>query len=154
MRITFDTNVLVSAFISKDGTCADILDLVSTFEEIRLVLSQEILSEFAEAVKREEVRSRLRYSEGDVIEFEEAVRGVAEIVEVRSSHRIIKEDPDDDAVVNTALDGKAQYIVSGDRYLTKLKRFRGVRIVKPRTFLRIMTRKFGDLILTRDALAS
>ena len=154
MRITFDTNVLVSAFISKDGTCADILDLVSAFEEIRLVLSGEILSEFAEAVRREEVRSRLRYSERDVIQFEEAVRGVAEIVEVRSSYSKIKEDPDDDAVLNAALDGKAQYLVSGDRHLTKLRRFRGVRIVKPRAFLRIMTRRFGNLILAKDDLAS
>lgn len=154
MRITFDTNVLVSAFISRDGTCADIIDLVSTFEGVRLVLSQEILSEFGEVVRREEVRSRLKYSEEDVIQFEEAVRGVAEVIEVRSSYRIIKEDPDDDVVVNTALDGRSQYIVSGDRHLTKLKGFRGVRIVKPKAFLRIMARKFGDLILTKDDLAS
>ena len=154
MRITFDTNVLVSAFIAKDGTCADILDLVSTFEEIRLVLSQEILSEFAEVARREEVRSRLSYSEEDVVQFEEAVRSAAEVVEIRSSYRIVKEDPDDDAVLNTALDGKAEYIVSGDKHLTRLKRFRGIRIVKPRGFLGIVTRKFGDLVLTRDDLAS
>ena len=153
MRITFDTNVLVSAFISRDGTCADILDLVSTFEEVRLVLSKEILAEFADVARRDEVRSRLRYSEEDVVQFEEAVRDVAEVIEIRSSYRIIKEDPDDDAVLNTALDGKAEYIVSGDRHLTKLKRFKEVRIVKPRAFLGIVTRKFGDLLLTGDDLA-
>jgi putative PIN family toxin of toxin-antitoxin system len=150
LRVTLDTNVLVSAFLSKDGTCADILDLVSTFEEIRLVMSQEILSEFAEGVKSEEVRSRLGYNEREVVQFEGAVRDVAEVVEVHSSYKVIKDDPDDDVVVNTALDGKAEYIISGDKHLKKLKRFREVRIVNPRTFMKIMTRRFGDLMLSRE----
>ena len=152
MRVTFDTNVLVSAFISKDGTCADVLDIVVTFEEIKLVLSEEVLSEFTEVMNRDAVKSRLGYTGSDVTEFEAAVRGVAEIVRVKSNAKAVKEDPDDDVIVNTAIDGKAQYVVSGDRHLRKLRKFRGVKVVTPKGFLGIVTERFGEFVLSKDGL--
>ena len=45
MRIVLDTNVLVSAFISKDGNPAALLDVALTLPEIEVVLSDEILGE-------------------------------------------------------------------------------------------------------------
>ena len=150
MSVTLDTNVLVSAFISRDGTCADVLDLISTFEEIHLVLSEEILSEFEEVMKRNEVKSVLGYRVSDIVAFRVAVRGVAEIVKVKSAFKAVEEDPEDDTVVNTAIDGKAQYIVSGDKHLCKLKKFRGVSVVTPKGFLRLVAKRFGELILSKD----
>lgn len=150
MRVTLDTNVLVSAFISKRGQPADILDLVTTFEEITLVLSDEILKEFVEVMNREEVRTRFGYNRIDISEFEGAIRGIAEIVKVESVFRAVEEVPEDDIVVNTAYDGKVDYIVSGDRHLVKLSRFKGVQVVSPRVFLAIVTKRFGDLILSKS----
>lgn len=152
MRITLDTNVLVSAFISKNGVCADVLDLVSTFEEIELVLSQEILSEFAEVMRREEVKTRFKYDDRDIASFEEAVRDVSEIIKVVSRFKVVAEDPDDDRVVNTAIDGKVQYIVSGDKHLQKLKKVKKVRIVTPRVFLGIVAKSFGSLMVSKADL--
>ena len=102
------------AFISKRGHSADILDLVATFEEISLVLSDEILKEFIEVMAREEVRTRFGYNKLDISELDEAIRGIAEIVKVESDFRAVEEDPEDDIVVNTAYDGKVDYIVSVD----------------------------------------
>lgn len=152
MRITLDTNVLVSAFISKNGVCADVLDLVSTFEEIELVLSQEILSEFAEVMRREEVKTRFKYDDRDIASFEEAVRDVSEIIKVVSRFKVVAEDPDDDRVVNTAIDGKVQYIVSGDKHLQRLKKVKKVRIVTPRVFLGIVAKSFGSLMVSKADL--
>ncbi len=149
MRVTLDTNVLVSAFVSKYGHSATILDLVTTFDEISLVLSDGILEEFEEVMGREEVRERFDYSKTDVREFATAIRGVAKIVKVKSSFKVVEEDPKDDMVLNTAYDGMAHYIVSGDRHLQNAKKFRGVRIVSPREFMRIITRGFGELIVSR-----
>jgi uncharacterized protein len=150
MRITLDTNVLVSAFISKRGNSADVLDLIATFDEISLVLSKEILEEFKDVMNRKEVAARFDYSRTDIAKFEAAIRDVAEIVAVRSIFKAVREDPDDDVVVNTAIDGRADYIISGDRHLRELKRFQGVRIVSPKAFLTILTKRFGDLILSAD----
>lgn len=147
MRVTLDTNVLVSAFISKRGHAANILDVVSTFEGITLVLSDEILEEFGDVMRRDEVRERFGYSDGDIREFTRAIRRVAKIVRIKSVFKVVKEDPKDDMVLNTAHDGKAAYIVSGDKHLQDVKRFRGMRIVSPTQFMRIVTRRFGELIV-------
>jgi len=152
MRVTLDTNVLVSAFISKRGHSADVLDLILTFDEITLILSNAILEEFMDVMSREEVAGRFDYDKTDITRFEASIRDVAEIVAVRSSLKVVREDPDDDVVVNTAIDGRADYIVSGDTHLRELKRFQGVRIVSPRAFLTILSKRFGDLILSRDEL--
>ena len=152
MRVTLDTNVLVSAFISKRGNPADVLDLIATFDEITLVLSSDIIEEFRDVMNRKDVSVRFDYGKTEVSKFEGALRDVAEIVTVKSSFKVVMEDPDDDVVVNTAIDGRADYIVSGDRHLRKLKRFQGVRIVSPKAFLTVLTKRFGDLVLSEDDL--
>jgi len=43
MKITLDTNVLVSAFISKTGHSARVLDIVLSLEDLEFVLSEEIM---------------------------------------------------------------------------------------------------------------
>lgn len=152
MRVTLDTNVLVSAFVSKHGASADILDLIATLEEITLVLSDEILEEFADVMNRQEVRTRFPYTRANVVAFETAIRDIAEIVDVTSTFKAVKEDPKDDMVVNTALDGEADYIVSGDKHLKRLRRFKEVRILSPRTFMAVVAKTFGALILSKEEL--
>jgi len=152
MRITLDTNILVSAFISKEGQPAKILDLVLTFQEIRLVLSETILREFREVMLREEVRERFGYSARDVESFVQHLRGVSSMVAVKSRFKMVKADPNDDIVVNTAVDGKAEWIVSGDVHLRRMRVFRGIRIVNPRQMLRIVSRRFGRLIISPDEI--
>lgn len=153
MRVTLDTNVLVSAFISKHGYSANILDIIATFQEIELILSDEILEEFEEVMLRGEVRERFEYSEQDVRKFVKAIRDIATIVKIRSEFKAIKEDPKDNMILNTAYDSKAEYIVSGDRHLQKLKRFEKTRIVNSRRFMKIITRKFVELIVPRRKIA-
>ena len=147
MRIVLDTNVLVSAFISKLGHSAKILDLVSMFEEIQLILSAPILIEFKDVLSREEVKPRFNYSSHDIESFAQAIKDISAIVKVKSNFKVIEEDPKDDIVLNTAYDGKAEYIVSGDRHLQDLKRFKGIKIVSPKQMMKITTRRFGEFIL-------
>ncbi len=146
MRVTLDTNVLVSAFISKRGNPADILELVLMLDEVTLVLSDGLLEEFRDVMTREEVQSRFGYGTREVSEFEAAIRDVAELVDVNSSFGAVKDDPEDDVVVNTAYDGKADYIVSGDKHLLKLRKFKGIRVVSPTRFLKIAAKGLGALV--------
>ena len=48
---------------------------------------------------------------------------------------LIQEDPDDNKFVQAALEGQAQYIVSGDLHLQKLRSYRDIRIVSPKEFV-------------------
>ena len=147
MRIVLDTNVLVSAFISKLRHSARILDLVSMFEEIQLVLSESILDEFEDVLSRDEVKERFGYSDRDIEFLAQSAREISTIVEARSGFKIVKQDPKDDVVLNTAYDGKADYIVSGDHHLQNLKNLRGIKIVNPRQMMKIITRRFGEFII-------
>lgn len=147
MRITLDTNVLVSAFIAKQGYSASVLDLALTVENMQLILSEPILKELQAVLNRDEVRERFSYSRHDIKQLVSRLRALAKIVPLRSRFAVIKEDPQDDAILNTAYSGNADYIVSGDRHLLILRRFKGIRIVNPRQMIEIISRKFPELML-------
>jgi putative PIN family toxin of toxin-antitoxin system len=147
MRFTLDTNVLVSAFIARHGHSANPLELALTVESIKLVLSKRILQEFEDVLMRDEVKDRFSYTSQDVRRRVTALRQSAIIVRVRSRFKVIKEDPKDDIVLNTACDGKSDYIVSGDRDLLRTRRFRGIRIVNPRQMMGIISKEFPDFVM-------
>jgi hypothetical protein len=150
MRIVLDTNVLVSAFVSKEGQPAKIVDLLLTFPEIRLILSKQILREFKEVMLREDVRGRFGYSAGDVDLFVKGLRAIASVVTVKSKLKIVRADPEDGIVINTAVDGKADFVVSGDSHLKKLKKFRGIRILNSKQMLEVIVSRFGEIMISSD----
>ncbi len=57
------------------------------------------------------------------------------LVDVTSRIDTIKVDPSDNAFLECAVDGRADYIVSGDRHLLGLGTYRGIQIISPREFL-------------------
>ncbi len=146
MRVTFDTNVLVSAFIAKHGHSANLLQIALTLEQIELVLSKPILDEFEDVLKRKDVRSRFEYTEGDIRRIVSALKKSSKIVRVKSKFRVVKEDPTDDVVLNTAHDGKAGYIVTGDQHLLKLRGFRNIKIVSPKKMIEVTSERFPDFV--------
>ena len=146
MRIVLDTNVLVSAFISKDGNPAALLDVALTLPEIEVVLSDEILGEFRDVLSRRKVRKRFHYSQEDVSEFVSIIRNAVSIVKPTSNIKLVEDDPDDDVIINTAYDGKDDYIVSGDSHLKAMKEFKGIVILSPKMMLDTIVKRFGDII--------
>ena len=152
MKVTLDTNVLVSAFISRQGQPSAILDTILTFPEVELVLSNPILAEFKDVLLRQEVRERFGYSTKDIDRFINAIRKASTIVKLKSDFKVVSEDPKDDVVINTAYDGKVDYIVSGDSHLQRLRCFKGIRIVKPRSMLNIIRKRFGEFIIPKEEL--
>jgi hypothetical protein len=61
-----------------------------------------------------------------------------EKIPLKSNFKVIESDPDDDIIINTAYDGKADYIVSGDPDLKSLKNFKGIKIVSVDEMLKIL----------------
>jgi len=146
MRITPDTNVLVSAFIAKHGRSADLLELALTVQLIRLVLSDSILREFSDVLMRAEVRSRFAYTYKDVKRIVNALRESAEVILPKSTFKVVKDDPKDNVILNTAHDGHADYIVSGDMHLLKLGSFKGIKIVNPKRMIDIIYSEFPNFV--------
>jgi len=73
----------------------------------------------------------------DVVEFLEALAAASVLVPGRRHVRASR-DPDDDKFLAAALEARAAFVVSGDRDLLAMRRFRSVRIVRPATFLRVL----------------
>jgi len=149
MRITLDTNVLVSAFISKRGHSTRVLDVVLTLEDVELVLSDEIAREFLRVMSRDELLFRFDYTLADVEELVRLLKKTSRMIKVRSSFRAVREDPADNAILNTAYDGRCEFIVSGDHHLLNLKKFRGIRILSPRQMLDLLSRRYGRFVSSK-----
>lgn len=129
MRGVFDTNVLISAFLS-DGIPRKVFMRVLKGDVV-LLLSEQLLREFKGVISRK----KFGFSKEDVARMVDLLRKAGYIVEpgVRLNH--IKEDPDDNRVLECAIAGSAGYIVSGDRHLLDLGEFRSIKIVTAAEFL-------------------
>jgi hypothetical protein len=55
--------------------------------------------------------------------------------------KVVQDDPDDDKFIVAALEGDADYIVSGDPHLKKLEEYQGIRILSPAESLEIMGKR-------------
>lgn len=134
MKIVPDSNVIISAFLWQKNV-KEIFDLARN-HEIKISVNREILSELQEVLRYPKFYSRLEL----IGKTPEAV--ISELLEVteiypskNSSEIIIEEDPTDDKFLFCALASKADFIVSGDKHLLKLKSFHGIPIVTARQFL-------------------
>jgi putative PIN family toxin of toxin-antitoxin system len=125
MKIVLDTNVLISALI-KSGKPRELILKIAK-EKVQVILSKEILKEFIEVT--DDPRIKKYVQEDTKIRFLKAIGSISSVVRVKSKFKVLKEDPDDDIVLRTAHDGKADYIISGDRHLLSLKRFKKIKIV-------------------------
>ena len=133
MKVVLDTNVLISALI-KAGKPRELFFRLA--EEKMLILSRQILEEFLEVAEDPRVKKYVK--EQETAAFLNSLRDATKIVEVKSKFRAVKGDPDDDVFVNTAYDGKADYIVSGDNHLLSLGEFREIKIVTVDEMLKIL----------------
>ena len=129
MRIVTDTNVLISAEISAQGVSGQLLDRVLDVHDV--ILSNAILDELTDVLSAKFEYSNLRIS--GVVSH---ILADAEVVEPAIFDRQICRDPDDDAILGTAVAGNADCIVTGDSDLLILERFEGVDIVSPSEFAR------------------
>ncbi len=124
MKVVLDTNILVSALI-KAGKPRDLFNRL--VKDKQIVLSRAILEEFLEVIEDPKITKYA--SEKEITVFLNTLKNAARIVQVISKFKAVKEDPDDDAIVQAAYDSKANYIISGDRHLLALKHFKEIRIL-------------------------
>lgn len=132
LRVVFDTNVYFSAFTHPLGPPFRIWEKAVKGDFV-LLLSSAILRETAHVL-----RDVLKWQEADVVAHLKLVAKVAEIVSPTIAFRVIADDPTDDRILECAVSGGADLIVSGDRHLRKLRSFRNIGIVQPRDFLRTL----------------
>lgn len=130
LKVTPDTNTLVSAVISK-GNEFELLRLAH-ISKIKLILSLQILKEFKDVISRK----KFGFSNEQINRILKSIVNISAIIMPSNRIDLIKEDPADNKILECAESGKADYIVSGDYHLLKLKEYKEIKIVKTSEFLK------------------
>lgn len=114
MRIVFDSNVLIRAFISRKGLAHELLVAAQTPDHT-ILTSDKILSEVAEILRQSRLQSLHGLSEDVVYDFVSSIRIVADVVQLDPISQAPIRDPKDINIVRTALAGSADVICTRDR---------------------------------------
>ena len=142
MRVVLDTNVIISATLIRGGNEDQILRAWQrgAFE---LVLSPPILEELGRALFYEKLRKFHWMTDKEISELLQALAASSVVISGRAKVNASR-DPDDDKFLAAATEAEARFVVTGDRDLLDLKNYRGVRIVRPLLFLKIIRRASPD----------
>ena len=122
-KVVLDTNVLVSAVIGH-GKPEQLLQR-GIDKEFTIVTSDQIVRELVTVLRR----PKLKTSDDEIRRVVVGLLGACEVVEVVSRFNVVKNDPSDNAILNTATDAGADMIVTGDKHLLVLKNFKGTGIL-------------------------
>jgi putative PIN family toxin of toxin-antitoxin system len=127
-RLVIDTNVFVSGLISDDGPPAQILRAIQKKKVIHLV-SDSIVEEYLRVLEYPRIRRFKKITDAFVADIAAYLVYQTERVELVSTIRRSR-DPDDDVFLETAVDGRATLLVTGDKAdLLVLEAVGGIPIV-------------------------
>jgi len=137
MKVVCDTNVLVSG-VRYGGNARRILELAAR-GTITNHVSAEILGEAEDVLSR----PKFGFTQDQVLGIVELFRDTFALVSPRVAVAIMKSDTDDNRILEAALQADAQVIISGDHHLLALGTWRGIRILTPADFLRLLDAHAG-----------
>jgi len=133
VKVVLDTNVLISALLFKGGLSG----LVDLWKAGRIVpvLSRETFEEFRTVL----AYPKFRLNAGHIkIIIEDEILPFFEVIEAADPVRGICKDPDDDKFLACAVSASAAYVVSGDKHLTDIGRYKSVKIINPGEFMSML----------------
>ena len=136
MKVTLDTNVVVSGFFWNVDS-RSILLLVG-MNALQNVISKQIFSEYEDVCFRRDVVDKTSKSEEEIKTFLSELKQISEFVEPKSNFEVIKDDPKDNKFLDAAYEGSADYIITYDTHLLDLGMFKGIQILAPLDFLKSM----------------
>jgi putative PIN family toxin of toxin-antitoxin system len=130
VRVVLDTSALVSALLFT-GVSSELVSLWQN-GSITLLLSRDILDEYLRVLSY----PKFELSE-EVIKglLQEEILPYAEIVKPTKRLQVVRRDPSDNKFLECAVSGKARVVISGDKDLLALSRYRQILIQTPAQFL-------------------
>ena len=132
MKVVLDTNILISA-LGWNGNERDIL-LESLSGELDLLLSVDITNEFLLVLSKDKFSN---IQADKIARFIELILETSVFVDTRSNAYAIKDDPQDNRILECALDGKADCMIACDKHLLNNGNYKRISILKAREFLSI-----------------
>ncbi len=145
LSAVLDTNVVVSGTISSSGAPFEALEAWRKYRRYVLVISPQILAEVARVFDYPKIRKTYNLSSETI---EQIILGIAKYAALTPGEFTVEEvhaDPADDMVLACAVEGEADFIVSGDKHLLEIGRYRGIPIVTASKFVAELDARTEDL---------
>lgn len=137
-RVIFDTNVLISRLLLVDSTASRAVRRL--MDRSQPLVSEDTLTELAAVLSRPKFDPYV--SREDRRRFFELFARVAEWVTITTTIRRCR-DPNDDKFLELAIDGNADWILTGDKDLLELSPYEGILIITPAAALALPDSAFS-----------
>ena len=136
MRVTADVNILISSTVAPLGIPREIITSWRN-GNLELVISSGIIVEVEEKLHYSRIQKRYNLTEQEIQTAIATLKTGAQLIPVSPQEIIsITGDPEDDYVLATAVLGKADYLITGDKKLQYLKNYKKVKILSPKEFIK------------------
>jgi len=130
-NIIIDTNVFISALL-KSKNCAEILEGIKQ-NKFNLVISEKLIEEILLVVEKD----KFEFAESEKAELKELL--IEKSIPVVSKGKTpMCRDPKDSIIFECATAGEVDCIVTGDKDLLSLRRFRNIPIITPKKFIQLL----------------
>ena len=138
IRAVPDTNIVVSAHLEADGAEALILGL-ALGGLFRCFVSEELFQEYSEVLRR----PKFGFEKEQIEKLLRGMRKATRMVKPKKKLKLTR-DPDDNHVLECALEARAEYVVTGNlRHFPK--QYQDIRVVAPKAFLMVLAAQPGGL---------
>lgn len=131
LEVVLDSNILISAYVFG-GKPELVLNLIIS-KEIEAITSNILIAEFIDVL-----RKKFKVTEPDILEIQNEIEDLFEIVYPTKEIDIVK-DTDDNRVLEVAVEGECDYIITGDKDLLILKTYKDIKILTADEFLEIIS---------------
>lgn len=134
MIVVLDTNLIISALLSPQGTPSKIFE---RWEEGKfdVAVSDPLLDELGRALGYERINKYFRETDFNRDVFIKHLRETAILVKPQMRLEVVANDPEDNRLLECAVTSGSSYIISGDQHLLDLKEYQGIQILSPAGFI-------------------
>lgn len=138
LRAVIDTNLFISGLFARDSVSARIQNLWVN-QDFELVTSIEIIKEVSRVLQYPRIKKRFNPKEETIKRFFRLIFRKAIIAKDIYKTDRIEDDPTDNKFLASALEKKADYIVSRDPHLRNIKHYHGIQIIDATSFIEKVT---------------
>lgn len=137
IKAVLDTNVIISGVMIESGNPGKIIELWKK-KKFVLVTSEEIIEEIIRVLAYPKVREKYKITDEKIRNLIRDIRKKAQIVEGVYTVEKVKDDLTDNKFLACGLEGKVDYIISGDYHLRSIKFYQKIPIVSAAYFLKLL----------------
>lgn len=135
MIVVYDTNIIISGLLFSGKQRTLLRHVID--HSVQLIISHSIIEEISDVIGRNKFKVQ---RELQVISIAELIE-LSKIVYPSKKVNIVENDPDDNMIIECAMEGDADYIVTGDSDLLKIGEYAGIKIVDSNKFFSILENK-------------